>query len=98
MFRQVLDFDPEDPVALFGLGTALGTLDRHDEAAAMLAEAARVDGKNSAIYPLLGRALEHLGRVDEARDAYRRGVEVASRRGDLMPLRDLQARLALLGA
>ena len=98
MVRQVLDFDPEDPVALFGLGTALGTLDRHDEAAAMLAEAARVDSKNSAIYPLLGRALEHLGRVDEARDAYRRGVEVASRRGDLMPLRDLQARLALLGA
>ncbi len=97
MFRQVLDFDPEDPVALFGLGVALVTLDRPDEAVAALVDAARVDAKNSAIYPVLGLAYEHLGRDDDARDAYRRGVEVASRRGDLMPLKEMQARLLLLG-
>lgn len=97
MFKQVLDFDPVDPVALFGLGTALLTLERFDEAAQTLAQAVQVDKKNSAIYPALGRAYEHLDDDDQARQAYRAGIEVASRRGDLMPLKEMQARLMLLG-
>lgn len=97
MFKQVLDFDPVDPIALFGLGSSLVVLERWGEAVQALTQAAEVDGKNSAIFPLLGKAHEHLDQADQAREAYRRGIEVASRRGDLMPLREMQSRLLLLG-
>ncbi|TVQ94949.1 MAG: hypothetical protein EA397_00405 [Deltaproteobacteria bacterium] len=97
MFKQVLDFDPVDPIALFGLGSALVVLERWDEAVRVLAQAAEVDRKNSAIFPLLGKAHEHLDQIEQAREAYRQGIEIASRRGDLMPLREMQSRLLLLG-
>jgi folate-binding protein YgfZ len=97
MFRQVLDFDPEDAIALFGLGSALLVLGRAKEAVDALQLAVTHDGKNSAIYPVLGKALEIAGEEHRAKDVYRQGIEVASRRGDLMPLKEMQARLLLLG-
>ena len=98
MFRQVLDFDPDDPIALFGLGTAFATLGRDAEALPPLSRAVEVDGKNSAVYLALGKSLERLGRDAEAVTVYRRGMEVASRRGDLMPLKEMESRVLLLGA
>lgn len=97
MFRQVMDFDPEDPIALFGLGKALSVQQRWDEAAEVLGRAVAADGKNSAAYLAWGKALEHAGDVAQAVVAYRNGMEVASRRGDLMPLKEMQSRLLLLG-
>lgn len=97
MFRRVLDIDADDPVALFGLGTALSTLGQHDEAVEHLAHASAVDANNSAVYEAHGKALEALDRLDEALAVYRRGIEVASRRGDLMPLKAMQHRVLLLG-
>lgn len=98
MFSQVLEFDPDDPIALFGMGKALLTLDEPAEAAGLLARAVTVDKNNSAVYPLHGRALEALGDHDAAIEVYRQGVEVASRKGDLMPLKEMEHRLLLLGA
>jgi len=97
MFRQVLDFDPVDPIALFGLGSSLSILGRYDEAAEILERAREADGKNAAVYLTWGKALERLGRDDEAVRVYREGMEVASRRGDLMPLREMESRVLLLG-
>jgi Flp pilus assembly protein TadD len=67
------------------------------EAAKHLARAVEVDKNNSAVYVPLGKALEQLERVDEAVAAYRAGMEVASRKGDLMPLKEMEHRLLLLG-
>lgn len=97
MFRQVLDFDPEDPVAWFGLGKSLSTLERWDEAAHALARACEVDAKNAAAFLAHGKALEHVGRDTEALEVYRTGMEVASQRGDLMPLKEMESRVLLLG-
>ncbi len=98
MFERVLGIDPDDGIALFGLGTALLTLDRAAEAEPHLARALAVDRKNSAVYAAHGRALEALDRPDDAVGTYRQGVEVASRQGDLMPLKEMEHRLMLLGA
>lgn len=97
MFRQVLDFDPEDPIALFGLGTALSVLGQWEEAVPVLEQASVADGKNAAVFLAWGKALERLGRAPEAVTVYRQGMEVASKRGDLMPLREMEARVLLLG-
>ncbi|HMV66584.1 MAG TPA: tetratricopeptide repeat protein, partial [Myxococcota bacterium] len=97
MFKKVLAFDEADPIALFGLGTALLTLGEADEAAATLRRAVEVDRNNSAVYLALGKALERAGRDDEAVATWRSGVEVASRKGDWMPLKEMEHRLLLLG-
>ena len=88
MFAQVLDFDPEDPIALFGMGTALSVLGEWSEAAVTLERANGVDARNSAVYVAWGKALEALDKLGEAQEVYRRGVDVASKRGDLMPLKE----------
>ena len=98
MFEQVLDFDPEDPIALFGMGTALSVLGQWPEAVESLRRASEVDRRNSAVYMALGKALEALEKLEEALVVYQAGIDVASRRGDLMPLKEMEHRLLLLKA
>jgi len=98
MFGQVLEIDPEDPLALFGLGNALAALEEWEEAAGVYARAARAEKDNSAVHLARGKALEKLDRVAEAAAVYGAGLEVASRKGDLMPLKEMENRLLLLKA
>ena len=95
MFAQVLEIDPEDPIALFGLGNALADLSEWGEAAAAYGRATSFDAGNSAIYLAHGKVLEELGRAEEAEGVYRAGMEVASKKGDLMPLKEMEHRLLL---
>ena len=97
MFGEVLQIDPDDPLALMGLGNALVTLERLEEAEPHLARACAVQKDNSAAYASHGKLLERLGRTDEARAVFTAGVQVASRKGDLMPLREMEHRLLVLG-
>jgi tetratricopeptide (TPR) repeat protein len=96
MFGRVLEFDPVDPIALFGMGNALAALGEHAEAVGHYEKAREVDGKNSAVFLAHGKALEALGRVADALEAYGAGMTVASTRGDLMPLREMEHRALLL--
>ena len=97
MFAEVLAIDPEDPLALMGMGKALIDLDQLEEAESCLARALAAQKDNSPLYLAHGKVLQQLQRTDAAVEVLTRGVEVASRRGDLMPLREMQHRLALLG-
>lgn len=96
MFGQVLEIDPEDPIALFGLGNALSALADWDSAAEVYGRAAAAEKNNSAVYLAHGKALEQLGRAQEASKIYREGMDVASRKGDLMPLKEMEHRVLLL--
>lgn len=98
MFQEVLDLDPEDPLALAGAGDALTDLDRPEEAEPLLARAVAAQPEQTAPYLKHGKALEALGRVDEAAAVYRAGIAVASRRGDLQPLREMERRVVVLEA
>ncbi len=97
MFREVLGLDADDHLANFGLGKGLLDLERAAEGLPYLEKANRVKPDHSVGHVELGRCLEALGRVAEAKDAYARGVAVATRRGDMMPLQEMQRRLAALG-
>jgi len=98
MFMEVLDLDGDDPLALMGAGNALTTLDRHAEGEPLLARARAAQPDNSALYLAHGRVQELLGRGAEAADTYRTGIVVASRKGDLQPLREMEHRLLMLTA
>ena len=98
MFEEVLEIDPEDPMALFGLGNALSTLGDWESAERVLAKSCAVQTDNSAAYLARGKALEMLGREANAVRVYREGMAVASKKGDLMPLKEMERRVILLGA
>lgn len=44
-----------------------------------------------------GQTLERLGRADDARDIYQKGVEAAARTGDQHARSEIEAALAMLG-
>ncbi len=96
MFGQVLEIDSDDEVALFGMGNALSILEDWEDAEAFYARACAADPRNSAVYLARGKALEALERLTQAENVYREGMEVASRKGDLMPLKEMEHRVLLL--
>jgi folate-binding protein YgfZ len=98
MFRQVMEIDPEDSIALFGLGSAHLILGEWNDAARILEQANRVDPKNSAVYLARGKALEKLDHTADAVEVYKQGMDVASKKGDLMPLKEMEQRRLLLMA
>ena len=93
MFAEVLEFDPDDPLATFGSGMAHIQLNEYEKAIPHLQRATQVQKDYSVAYLNLGKCYEFLGRADEARAAYQVGIECASRKGDLMPLREMERRL-----
>jgi folate-binding protein YgfZ len=97
LFEQVLSLDPEDVVANFGLGKVLFDLDRWEDAAPYFRKAIEKQESYSMAYNHLGTCLMQLGRTEEARDIFRHGIEAATRRGDLIPRRDMERKLGELG-
>ncbi|MBI4615300.1 MAG: tetratricopeptide repeat protein [Planctomycetes bacterium] len=96
MFREVLAIDPRDHLASFGLGRGLFELGRPEEALPYLEAAAAIRPDHSIGYVTLGRCLERLGRTHRAREVCEKGIAVATRRGDLLPLEEMQRQLASL--
>ena len=93
LFRQALQFNPADPLGNFGLGSAYLELNRFAEAIEPLQKTIQAQPKHSVAYLSLGKALEAVQRTDEAKAIYQQGMTVASARGDLMPLQEMQTRL-----
>ncbi len=93
LFKQVLEIDPIDQVANFGLGSVYHDLKRYEEALPPLQTVIKEYKDYSAAYVLLGKTMERLSRQNEAIQAYREGIAVASRKGDLMPLKEMQQKL-----
>ena len=93
MFRKVLEIDPIDQVANFGLGSIYLDLGQYEEALEPLKTVTEHYQDHSAAYLALGKTLEKLARKEEAADVYKKGIEAASKKGDLMPLKDMQTRL-----
>jgi len=77
--RKLSGERPDDPRPRFGLALEYERAGRWEEMVAELrAYLARTDDEGNA-YGRLGHALRELGRDDEAREAYRQGIEAASR-------------------
>jgi tetratricopeptide (TPR) repeat protein len=94
ILKQMLDADPGNSFARYGL--AMETLKAGDlEGAVGEFEALLTNNPNySAGYFHGGQTLEKLGRLDEAREYYRRGLAVT---GDPHARGELQAALDILG-
>lgn len=95
-YQKVIQLDPHDVLGYFSLGSTYLEAKRLEEARATFEQAVQIDSKHSPSYFSLGLALESLGRKNEAAQIYRKGIPVAESRGDMIPLKKMQARLEML--
>ena len=95
-FKEVAEMMPEDPVVRFGLAGAYLDAGQADSAVIEYEETIRLKPDYSAAHRGLGRALERAGRREEALAAYRKGLEVATRTGDLQTKKEIEVFLRRL--
>lgn len=93
MFKKVLEIDPVDQIANFGLASVYTEMGRHEEAVNLLETVVREYKDYSAAYLLLGKNLEKLELRESAVETYQHGIAQAAKKGDLMPLREMQTRM-----
>lgn len=98
MFKQVLAIDAEDELANYGMGSCLAELEQFAEAVPLLLKSISMKPINSLAYFALASCYEGLGNRKEAVEILEKGIEVASKRGDMTPLRQMQDKHALLKA
>ena len=53
-----------------------------------------IDKNYSVAYLLLGKVFLNTENKDKAREVFKRGIEIASAQGDLMPANEMQAKLS----
>lgn len=93
MFKKVIEIDPDDEVANFGVGSIYLETGQYEEALPPLKTVIGNNKNYSAAYHLLGNVYEKLSRNEEAVEIYRQGIAAASKKGDLMPLNKMQTRM-----
>jgi folate-binding protein YgfZ len=96
MFRQVLEMDPVDTIANFGIADISFKKEKYTEALPYLEKVLENDPKYSNAYLLMGKTLEAMGDTQRAKDIYSKGIIVATKRGDMMPANEMQSRLSKL--
>ena len=94
MLKQLLEQNPSSTFARYGLAMEYVNCGSLDEAVNEFKEILTADPAYSAAYFHGGQTLEKLGRLEEARDFYRRGA-AATR--DPHARSELQAALDILG-
>lgn len=94
IFRKMLNGDPNNTTVRFGLANELLKLERFEEAANELSTYLSQTDDQGAAYGKLAQALERLGRVDEAREAYQQGIAAANRHKHPGMAQDFEMALA----
>lgn len=93
MFLQVLEIDGEDSTANFGLGEISHSRGKFIDAINFLEMAIKSNPNYSQAYLVLGKSYEAIFDIERAKKIFTKGVEVASKRGEMMPANEMQSRL-----
>ncbi|MBX2860409.1 MAG: tetratricopeptide repeat protein [Vampirovibrio sp.] len=96
LFKDALQYNPEDSLGNFGLGTAHLELEEYEDAIPAFEKTIVAQPTHSVAYLSLGKCLQALDRLEEAKAIYQKGIDVAATRRDLMPLQEMQQRLNTL--
>ena len=93
LFQEVLTLDAADVPALFGLGRCHLELGEAEAAVPHLSKVIAIKPDYSAAYLQLGKCQEAQGLLMEAVQTYKTGIGAAQKRGDLLPLKEMEQRL-----
>jgi predicted Zn-dependent protease len=81
--KELTRKDPNNPLGRYGLANEYLKLGMYEQAISEISAYLKLKEDEGAAYRILGESLLKLGRKDEARDAFRRGMEVAERHGHM---------------
>lgn len=90
MFKQVLEIDSEDALALYGLGDIEFEKGNLELSESYMRRVLKTDSKYSVAYLLLGKILMAQGKKEQAREKLSEGLKVASSQGEFMPANEMQ--------
>src|SRR5690348_11754784 len=91
MLKQMISQDPNNNFARYGLAMEYANTGQLEEAVSEFRSLLERDENYSAAYYHGGQALEKLGRVEDARSLYEKGIEVTGRKGDLHTRSEIEA-------
>ncbi|HLH20068.1 MAG TPA: tetratricopeptide repeat protein [Bryobacteraceae bacterium] len=97
LLKGLLEQKPGDSFLRYGLAMEYRNTGDLEAAVREFRALLAADPDYHAAYFQGGQTLERLGRLDEARELYREGVAVTSRKGDQHARSEMQAALDLLG-
>jgi tetratricopeptide (TPR) repeat protein len=96
MLRTMVDQNPGEPFARYGLAMEYSKSGNLEEAVREYRALLEQNESYAAAYYHGGQALEKMGRVEEAREMYEKGIEVTTRSGDMKTRNELQAAADIL--
>ena len=96
ILKQMVEQDPKNAFARYGLAMEYAKDGDLPQAVAEYKNLLAMDENYVAAYFHSGQALEKLGKLDEARAVYEKGVEVATRKGDLHTRSEIEGALSSL--
>ena len=96
ILQAMLDRNPADSFARYGLAMEYANSGNLEEAVREYRALLNNDPSYAAAYYHGGQALEKLGRLEEAREMYEKGIDVTSRSGDVKTRSELEAAVDML--
>ncbi len=97
-FRAMVAKHPGNALARFGLATEAQKSGLHEEAVEQFRVYLAASDDEGNAYLRLAESLAELGRLDEARDALRTGIDAATRFGHPGMAAEMEERLEELGS
>jgi len=96
ILQQMVAQDPKNTFARYGLAMEYVNNSQIENAVAEFEALIRQDDNYAAAYYHGGQALEKLGKFEEARSMYEKGVEASNRKGDPHTRAEIEAAMSLL--
>ena len=79
--KALVEKNPDNPLGRYGLANGYLKLDMYEEAIEQIEAYLKLKDDQGAVYRMLGEALLKLGRKEDAKEAYKKGIEAAHRHG-----------------
>ena len=79
--KALVEKNPDNPLGRYGLANEYLKLEMYEEAIEQVEAYLKLKDDQGAVYRMLGEALLKLGRKEEAKEAYKKGIEAAHRHG-----------------
>jgi len=95
--KNLVARNPGDSFARYGLAMAYAGAGDHQHAVDEYRRLLEINPKYVAAYYHGGQALEKIGKSEDARELYRRGIAICAETGDQHTRSELEAVLELLG-
>lgn len=96
VLSEIAAKDPKNPFPRYGIAMELTTLGRDEDAVAAFRGLATEAPEYVATYLMAGKLCEKMGRLDDARDFYRRGISAADRARNQHAREELEGALGML--